>query len=240
MSAPAVFARIQEVTAPWASGSRIVSDTRMDIETSADRLAAAIAAFRGLKWGYLSAITGLDSGPSAAAGAAPSATPAGQPDAHIDVLYHFANGPNVATFRVRVSRESPLVPSIGEAVPPAVIFERELVETMGVNVTGLPDRKRQFLSDDWPQDVFPLRKDFDLASAVAVADSAPAVGSGQEPGTFVVPIGPQHPALKEPGHFEFAVDGEIVTRAGIRLGYVHRGIEKSAEDRSWVQNLYLM
>ena len=30
---------------------------------------------------------------------------------------------------------------------------------------------------------------------------------------FIVPIGPQHPALKEPGHFEFTVDGEIVTSA---------------------------
>ncbi len=57
---------------------------------------------------------------------------------------------------------------------------------------------------------------------------------------FVVPIGPQHPALKEPGHFEFTVDGETVTAASARLGYVHRGIEKAAEERSWVQNLYLM
>lgn len=57
---------------------------------------------------------------------------------------------------------------------------------------------------------------------------------------FVVPIGPQHPALKEPGHFEFTVDGEIVTGASVRLGYVHRGIEKGAENRTWTQNLYLM
>lgn len=57
---------------------------------------------------------------------------------------------------------------------------------------------------------------------------------------FIVPIGPQHPALKEPGHFEFTVDGEIVTSASVRLGYVHRGIEKGAESRSWTQNLYLV
>ena len=56
---------------------------------------------------------------------------------------------------------------------------------------------------------------------------------------FIVPIGPQHPALKEPGHFEFTVDGEIVTGATVRLGYVHRGIEKGAEVRNWTQNLYL-
>jgi len=57
---------------------------------------------------------------------------------------------------------------------------------------------------------------------------------------FIIPIGPQHPALKEPGHFEFTVDGEIVTDASVRLGYVHRGIEKATESRSWVQNLYLL
>lgn len=57
---------------------------------------------------------------------------------------------------------------------------------------------------------------------------------------FIIPIGPQHPALKEPGHFEFTVDGEIVTSASVRLGYVHRGIEKATEGRTWVQNLYLL
>jgi len=57
---------------------------------------------------------------------------------------------------------------------------------------------------------------------------------------FIVPIGPQHPALKEPGHFEFTVDGEVVVGATIRLGYVHRGIEKGTEDRNWIQNIYLL
>jgi NADH-quinone oxidoreductase subunit D len=57
---------------------------------------------------------------------------------------------------------------------------------------------------------------------------------------FIVPIGPQHPALKEPGHFEFTVEGEVVTNATARLGFVHRGMEKGAEDRTWVQDLYLM
>ncbi len=57
---------------------------------------------------------------------------------------------------------------------------------------------------------------------------------------FVVPIGPQHPALKEPGHFEFTVDGEVVTAASARLGFVHRGMEKGVENRNWSQGLYLM
>jgi len=57
---------------------------------------------------------------------------------------------------------------------------------------------------------------------------------------FIIPIGPQHPALKEPGHFEFSVDGEIVTGATVRLGYAHRGIEKATEERSWQQNAYIL
>jgi len=59
-------------------------------------------------------------------------------------------------------------------------------------------------------------------------------------GKFTVPIGPQHPALKEPAFFSINVDGEIVTNAYVRLGYAHRGIEKAAEDRNWVQTLYLL
>jgi len=228
MSGESAFSGIQDGVGPWISSSRAPADNRLDMDTSAEHLVGAVTAFNALKWGYLSAITGFDSGT-----AAPS-------DGHIEVLYHFCRGPSVATFRVKLPREDPSVPSIGPLVPSAVMYERELSETMGVNVAGLPGRKRQFLSDDWPEKVYPLRKDFTMESAAATHAEAPTVGGEDEPGTFIIPIGPQHPALKEPGHFELAVDGEIVTHANIRLGYVHRGIEKGAEDRSWVHNIYLM
>lgn len=61
-----------------------------------------------------------------------------------------------------------------------------------------------------------------------------------QPEKFVVPIGPQHPALKEPGSFLFTVDGEVVTDAAVRLGFVHRGIEKACETRNYIQDLYLL
>jgi NADH-quinone oxidoreductase subunit D len=66
------------------------------------------------------------------------------------------------------------------------------------------------------------------------------MSTNEQPQRFKIPIGPQHPALKEPAHFEFSVDGEIVTGASVRLGYAHRGIEKATESRNWVQNLYLL
>jgi len=56
---------------------------------------------------------------------------------------------------------------------------------------------------------------------------------------FKIPIGPQHPALKEPISLRMTVEGEVITDADIRLGYNHRGLEKLAEDRNWVQNIYL-
>src|SRR5512136_2720497 len=64
--------------------------------------------------------------------------------------------------------------------------------------------------------------------------------TNRETERFTISIGPQHPALKEPGSFQFTVDGEIVTKAYVRLGYAHRGIEKATEQRSWIQNLYLL
>jgi Ni,Fe-hydrogenase III large subunit len=58
--------------------------------------------------------------------------------------------------------------------------------------------------------------------------------------TFVLPVGPQHPALKEPTSFRFKVDGEYIIDADMRLGYNHRGIEKGCEARTYVQDIYLL
>jgi len=41
-----------------------------------------------------------------------------------------------------------------------------------------------------------------------------------------VPIGPQHPLLKEPMAFRLTVEGEHVVESALRIGYVHRGIEQ--------------
>jgi NADH-quinone oxidoreductase subunit D len=56
---------------------------------------------------------------------------------------------------------------------------------------------------------------------------------------FTVPIGPQHPALQEPISLRMTLEGEVIRDADIRLGYNHRGIEKLAEERTWLQNIYL-
>jgi membrane-bound hydrogenase subunit alpha len=55
-----------------------------------------------------------------------------------------------------------------------------------------------------------------------------------------IPVGPQHPALKEPASFTLTLRGEKILQMEIRLGYNHRGIEKACEDRTYIQDLYLI
>jgi membrane-bound hydrogenase subunit alpha len=57
---------------------------------------------------------------------------------------------------------------------------------------------------------------------------------------FKIPMGPQHPALKEPEGFSVALKGEKIMGVDIRLGYNHRGIEKACEERTYIQDLYLI
>lgn len=55
----------------------------------------------------------------------------------------------------------------------------------------------------------------------------------------VIPVGPQHPALKEPASFSVALSGERIMESSVRLGYNHRGIEKACEQRTYIQDVYL-
>jgi NADH-quinone oxidoreductase subunit D len=55
----------------------------------------------------------------------------------------------------------------------------------------------------------------------------------------VMPFGPVHPSLKEPEYFKLILEGEKIVQVIPRIGYVHRGIERAAQERTWVKNIYL-
>jgi len=55
-----------------------------------------------------------------------------------------------------------------------------------------------------------------------------------------VPVGPQHPALHEPIMLRVKVEGEDVVGVEIVTGYNHRGIEKLAEQNTWMKTLYIV
>jgi len=52
-------------------------------------------------------------------------------------------------------------------------------------------------------------------------------------GTYV-PLGPFHPAFKEPISIKIKTEGELIVDAEIEIGYNHRGIEKLLEKRIWI------
>jgi Ni,Fe-hydrogenase III large subunit len=56
----------------------------------------------------------------------------------------------------------------------------------------------------------------------------------------IIPIGPQHPLLKEPISLKIKVSGEQVLGGSLRIGFVHRGIERLAQDRTYIQNVHLI
>ena len=58
--------------------------------------------------------------------------------------------------------------------------------------------------------------------------------------SYIVPIGPYHPALEEPIHAKLYTEGEVIKDAEVFVGYNHRGIEKLATERNAIQTLVLV
>jgi len=57
--------------------------------------------------------------------------------------------------------------------------------------------------------------------------------------TYQIPVGPIHPALKEPVQFEFKIEGERIIDVDVSLGHVHRSVEWAGTRRNPIQILYL-
>ncbi|MCP1438090.1 formate hydrogenlyase subunit 5 [Erwinia persicina] len=138
------------------------------------------------------------------------------------------------TVRTEVDPVSLEFPSVTPRVPAAVWGEREVRDMYGLRPVGLPDERRLVLPDDWPDDLYPLRKDaMDYRQRPAPTtdnETYPFISETKEAST-IVPIGPLHVTSDEPGHFRLFVDGEDIIDADYRLFYVHRGMEKLAETR---------
>jgi Ni,Fe-hydrogenase III large subunit/Ni,Fe-hydrogenase III component G len=151
-----------------------------------------------------------------------------------------ADPPGFLRIWAPVPAGSPAFPSIARKHPAANWFEREAMDYFGLTPEGHPNQNRVALHDDWPEGVWPLRKEFDGGEPV------PRVGGQYRPyrpvtgeGVFHLPVGPVHAGIIEPGHFRFGVAGEPVLYLQLRLFYVHKGIEKRFERLPWRHGLFL-
>lgn len=155
-------------------------------------------------------------------------------------------------------RVNPMLHSIADLWPIAGIFEREVYDFFGIVFIGNPDMRRLFLSIDWKG--YPLRKDYDADPALNpvstenerqtdFTDTYVETPDGKvekkevrifQEDDFVVNIGPQHPATHGVLRFRTAVDGEMIKKIDVYMGYIHRGVEKISESLAYPQTLHFM
>jgi NADH-quinone oxidoreductase subunit D len=169
----------------------------------------------------ITAITGLDLG------------------ATIGVYYHIHTSKPFITIKAEVPKENPKIQTIIDLHPGAVFHELEVADLVGVVFEGHPISGHFVLSEYWPEGIFPLRKDV-KANEVKLNPAQETNKTEGEGRLVKIIIGPQHPALLEPEKFAVTVDGETVTKVEPRIGYVHRGIEKASESRTYLQDVYLV
>ncbi len=169
-----------------------------------------------------------------------------------EVLYHYAYdqiGCMVTLKAIIRNRENPSIESIAPFLPGAEWIEREIHDILGIDFKNHPDMRRLILADDWPEGVYPLRKQCDgikVTGWSGETSTCPTVQS-QSPARRTVPlskpvvaVGPFHPLQEEMEFFQLTVDGEIVTDIDMRISYNHRGIEKISESLQFDQVPFLV
>ncbi len=156
-----------------------------------------------------------------------------------------------------VPRSDPRVGSIARMWRGADWHEREQYDLVGVTFENHPCLRRIDLPEFWVG--HPLRKDYQIQETTWMATEEDRAdwpldfvepkfyfetyygerhdyGVG-EPRTLSLRVGPQHPGTHGPFLLTLKIDGEIIVDIDIQIGYLHRGQEKIAENRRYLQFL---
>jgi Ni,Fe-hydrogenase III large subunit/Ni,Fe-hydrogenase III component G len=120
-------------------------------------------------------------------------------------------------------------PSLTPSIHVAWNYERKIQTFFGLKPIGHPDSRPIILHENWPANVFPLRKDFDWKNRPKIAQGEYKFQKVEGEGIYEIPVGPIHAGIIEPGHFRFSVAGEEIMLLEARLGFVHKGSEKLFE-----------
>ncbi len=91
---------------------------------------------------------------------------------NFEVLYHFtfdlAN--LIVSLRVVLPKDKPEIASLVPVLEGANWIEREITEMLGIHFIGHPDMRRLLLPEDWPEGVYPLRRDYKEWDPNAIRD----------------------------------------------------------------------
>jgi membrane-bound hydrogenase subunit beta len=100
---------------------------------------------KNMKFTILSTITGLDEGSAFA------------------LIYHLSRDSGLMmNLRTHILRDNPSINTVTPYFLNAEMYERELMDLLGIKVVGLAKGNRYPLPETWPQNEFPLRKDWQM------------------------------------------------------------------------------
>jgi len=137
---------------------------------------------------------------------------------HVHALLH--DETEEAFFPVSVPVQDGGYAALSPVRPAAAWFERMIRDLWGHRAEGARDARPWLDFGLWPN-----------AAPLSARPQPRAGGAPEEPeflpveghDTHVVPVGPVHAGIIEPGHFRFSAQGEMIGRLEIRLGFLHKG-----------------
>jgi membrane-bound hydrogenase subunit beta len=83
------------------------------------------------------------------------------PDSY-EVVYHLRSDGFNLNIKALLPKDEAVVPSITDILNGAVLYEREVNDLMGIYPEGHPNPSRLILAYDWPDGVYPLRKEWSI------------------------------------------------------------------------------
>ncbi len=152
--------KAEEILKELALSFNRPEENRLDVVIKAEDLKTAVKSLLlENRWGYLSAITGLDNA-EYEVDEVTKEKMAIDGKGTLEALYHFAAGAAITTLRVILPYQAPKLDSICDLIPAATFYEREAMELFGIIFMGTPNTDHLILPDSWPEGVYPLRKTF--------------------------------------------------------------------------------
>lgn len=90
---------------------------------------------------FLSCVSGIDRGDS------------------LEVIAHLGYSTCIL-IKTLIPKNNPEIDSLTDILPAADLYEREVHELLGIIFKNHPNPGRTFLPEDWPEGVYPLRKEY--------------------------------------------------------------------------------
>ncbi len=131
----------------WGEGHEKTPGESLWIRTDQSDLTRVLSAIIAIDYPHLSVVSGVDCGET------------------VELLYHMSVFFGIGRKEVCITITVPLpkndltVPTISHLIPGAVYTEREKQEMLGITVVDIPDPRGLFLPADFPEGVYPWRKD---------------------------------------------------------------------------------